>query len=667
METIIPQRVQDAERAPGKRGLPPQFGRYKVIRPLGSGAMGTVYLAEDSQLERNVALKTPSFEDDPSGELLQRFHREARSAANLRHSNICPVFDVGEIDGRHYISMAYIKGRPLSAYIQPDKPQPERNILILVRKMALALQEAHDHHIIHRDLKPGNVMVDEKGEPIIMDFGLARKVQKDAESRLTQSGMIVGSPAYMSPEQVEAESDKLTAAADQYSLGVILYELLTGKLPFRGGITAVIGAILTKAPTPVEELRQDVSPRVAALCARMMHKQADQRFPSCKAVADEIATILRDPRGATASATPDPQPATTSPSRRSSATQSTAAAATAATASITQSNVTSLYEAAQKCMRKHDYEQVVQMLDSLPQEKRTDEVNALLTKARGLADEVAFLLAEIDEAMRLNDNESLGKKADELLKLKPRHHKALQLKEELSRYGKGRIWKAGGYTPDGRRIGEGSWIPWIGIMVGLVVFGLTTWAVTIYLKAGDAVVRIQINDPDVEVSFQGRTLNVQSAGQELKVEPGDGTLTIRYGDAVFETDKFTLNKGDNPAVVIDLLDDRMAAKFGELDIGQWPLAAGPAATPPSVGQPLSIPADAVTFNGHFYRFYPDAMSWKQAKARCEAIGGKLVVIDSAEENAFVGGLIQAAGKVDAWIGATDEAREGNGSPSTAGR
>lgn len=599
METIIPQRVQAAERQSNKSALPPEFGRYRIEKPLGSGAMGTVYLAEDSQLHRKVALKTPSFDEDETGELLERFYREARSAATLRHSNICPVYDVGEISGRHYISMAYIKGRPLSAYIQPGKPQSERNILVIVRKIALALQEAHDHGIIHRDLKPGNIMVDEKGEPIIMDFGLARKVQKDGESRLTQSGMIVGSPAYMSPEQVEADSDKLTAAADQYSLGVILYELLTGRLPFRGGVTAVIGAILTKDPPPIADARSDVSPRIAALCARMMHKRAAERFPSCKAAADEMAAILRDapaaePRAA-ASATPESQPAAPPPGHRRSATPPpsrptapAAAAAAGAAASVTQSNVTSLYEAAQKCMRKHDYEQVVQMLDTIPSEKRTAEVNALLTKARGLADEVAFLLAEIDEATRLNDNESLARKADELLKLKPRHHKALQLKEEFRRYGNGRMWKPGGYTPDGRRIGEGSWIPWIGIAVGVVAFGLALWAVTIYLKSGDAVVRIQINDPDVEVSFQGRTLNIQSAGQDLKVDPGEDTLVIRYGDAVFETGKFSLNKGDNPAVVIDLLDDTLAAKFGDLEIGQWPIEPRVAGTTPDVIDPENL-------------------------------------------------------------------------------
>jgi serine/threonine protein kinase len=602
METLIPQRVQKADRGISQAALPSQFGRYKVIKPLGSGAMGTVYLAEDSQLERKVALKTPSFEQDGTGELLQRFYREAKTAATLRNPHICPVYDVGQIDGRHYISMAYIKGRPLSAYIQPHRPQSERNILLLIRKMALALQEAHDHGIIHRDLKPGNVMVDEKGEPIIMDFGLARKVQKAGESRLTQSGMIVGSPAYMSPEQVEAESDKLTPAADQYSLGVILYELLTGRLPFRGGITAVIGAILTRAPPPVEELRKDVSLRAAALCARMMHKQAGQRFSSCKAVADEIGAILREEKGTSPPASPMLAPPETAAKLKSAeqpaspAKPAATAGGVAAAASITQSNVTSLYEAAQKCMRKRDYEQVVQMLDSIPGHKRSAEVNALLTKARGLADEVAFLLAEIDEATRLNDNESLARKVDELLKLKPRHHKALQLKEELSRYGKGRIWKPGGYTPDGRRIGEGSWIPWIGVAVGIVAFGLALWAVTIYLKAGDAVVRIQINDPDVEVSFQSRTLNIQSAGQDLKVEPGEDTLKVVFQGAEFETDRFTLNKGENPAIVVELLDKTLSARIGDLSIGEWPvepLADSTAQVTPqpgetSAGQPVDL-------------------------------------------------------------------------------
>ena len=137
--------------------------------------MGAVYLAEDRQLERKVAIKTPHFEDEPTGELIARFYREARAAATLRHTNICPVYDVGEIDGKHFISMAFIEGRPLSDLIRSGKVQNERQIAIAVNKLARALQEAHDHGIVHRDLKPANIMVDKKGEPIVMDFGLACK------------------------------------------------------------------------------------------------------------------------------------------------------------------------------------------------------------------------------------------------------------------------------------------------------------------------------------------------------------------------------------------------------------------------------------------------------------------------------------------------------------
>ena len=253
--------------------------------------MGTVYLAEDTQIERRSRSRFPTSSEDPTGELLARFYREARAAGNLRHPNICPIHDVGQIDGKHYLSMAYIEGRPLSAFIQPDKPQTERQILIVIRKLALALQAAHDHGVVHRDLKPANIMVDKNSEPIIMDFGLAQQVRRNEDVRLTQTGNILGTPAFMSPEQVEGEPGKIGPPTDQYSLGVILYELLTGQLPFRGSIAAVMGQILTKEPTPPSQLRPDLDPRIEAVCLKMMAKKPSERFASMKAVADELAAI----------------------------------------------------------------------------------------------------------------------------------------------------------------------------------------------------------------------------------------------------------------------------------------------------------------------------------------------------------------------------------------
>ena len=273
--------------------------------------MGMVYLAEDTQLLRQVALKTPHFEQEPTPELLERFYREARSAANLRHPNICPVHDVGQIEGTHYISMAFIDGHPLSAFVRTSKPQPERQILIIIRKLAQALAEAHDRGIVHRDLKPANIMVDKRNEPIIMDFGLARQLEREQSVRITQSGMLIGTPAYMSPEQIEGEPDKVGPASDQFSLGVILYELLTGQLPFRGSLSAVMAQILTRDPAPPSQLRPDLDGRIETLCLKMLARDPANRFASLAAVADEIAVILRNPSGKTAAAPSGGTPAET--------------------------------------------------------------------------------------------------------------------------------------------------------------------------------------------------------------------------------------------------------------------------------------------------------------------------------------------------------------------
>ncbi|HUE16972.1 MAG TPA: protein kinase, partial [Planctomycetaceae bacterium] len=292
-ETFVPHARE--QRAAKTEGLSGEFGRYHILRALGSGAMGTVYLAEDTQLERQVAIKTPHFTESRTEESLERFYREARVAATLRQPNICPVFDIGQIGGKHYISMAYIEGLPLSAFIEPDKAQTERQILIVIHKLAIALQEAHDHGIVHRDLKPANIMVDKKGEPIIMDFGLAHQVRRNEDVRLTQTGNILGTPAYMSPEQVEGEPDKIGPATDQYSLGVILYELLTAQLPFCGSVIAVMGQILTKEPPRPRDLRPDLDSRIEAACLKMMAKRPSERFASLKEVADELTAILESP------------------------------------------------------------------------------------------------------------------------------------------------------------------------------------------------------------------------------------------------------------------------------------------------------------------------------------------------------------------------------------
>lgn len=270
--------------------LPVQFGRYRVEKLLGEGAMGSVYLAQDTELQRPVALKIPKFSGQGL-EASERFFREARAAATLTHANICPVYDVGSHEGRRFLAMAYIDGRPLADFIKPGKLQPERNVAVAIRKLALALQEAHEHGIIHRDLKPGNIMINHRNEPIVMDFGLARRVDEEADVRITQEGAVVGTPAYMSPEQISGNRE-LGPTSDIFSLGVIFYELLTGERPFVGNVITTITQILHSEPKPIRELRPDVSPTLAAICDRALAKRPEDRFASMKQFAHAITEYL---------------------------------------------------------------------------------------------------------------------------------------------------------------------------------------------------------------------------------------------------------------------------------------------------------------------------------------------------------------------------------------
>ena len=273
-----------------------KLGRYEILSLLGRGGMGSVYLAHDTQLDRKVGLKVPKFEDNGDPKLFARFYREARSAANVSHPNLCPVYDVGEIDGVHFIAMAYVQGHPLSKYIQSGVDLNQKSIAKLIRMIAVAMDEAHQCGIIHRDLKPANIMLNQRKEPIVMDFGLACQHEARDESRVTQEGTILGSPAYMSPEQLRGRQEEIGPGADIYSLGVVMYELLTGVLPFKGAgsTVALIGRILSEPPPALETIRADVDPLLAAICSRALKKDAKDRYASMKDFSDALGGYLRD-------------------------------------------------------------------------------------------------------------------------------------------------------------------------------------------------------------------------------------------------------------------------------------------------------------------------------------------------------------------------------------
>jgi WD40 repeat protein/serine/threonine protein kinase len=274
--------------------LPEVFGRYRILRMLARGGMGEVYLAHDTELDRDVALKVPQFQTDRSPDVLERFKREARSAAMLLHPNICPILDVGEIGGIHYLTMAYVEGISLADVARREPPISQREVAILIHKLALTLQEAHAQGVVHRDLKPSNIMINRRGEPIVMDFGLAwlTDAGRPGEERLTQTGLALGTPAYMSPEQVKGARDSVGASCDIYSLGVILFELLTGKLPFQGSVRTVLANVLTEEPVSPSTIRAGIDPELEGICLKAMAKSPDNRYASMSELADALARYL---------------------------------------------------------------------------------------------------------------------------------------------------------------------------------------------------------------------------------------------------------------------------------------------------------------------------------------------------------------------------------------
>ncbi|MBC7816241.1 MAG: serine/threonine protein kinase, partial [Planctomycetaceae bacterium] len=227
--------------------VPQEFGRYLIERELGRGGMGRVYLALDRQLDRQVALKVPFFRDEDGADVVDRFYREARAMATVQHMHLCPIFDVGQFERWHYLTMAFIDGRPLNELLKGGQVLPTATTITLLGKVANALHKAHQAGIVHRDLKPSNIMITRDNEPIVMDFGLAQR-QSLGEAELTHSGAILGSPSYMSPEQVESRRDEIGPRSDVWALGVILYQMLSGRRPFEAVGPAVFGQIVSHDP-----------------------------------------------------------------------------------------------------------------------------------------------------------------------------------------------------------------------------------------------------------------------------------------------------------------------------------------------------------------------------------------------------------------------------------
>ena len=288
-------------RPPGQAVVSNRIGRFEIRAVLGSGAFGCVYRAFDPELDREVALKVPLPDTLRTPADRERFVREAKAAASIDHPNVCRIHEVGEHAGQPYIVMAIVPGQSLAEVLRGRKePLPEKQAAIIVRKLALALHAAHKKGVVHRDLKPANVMFDkERKDLVVMDFGLARRTAA-GDARDTQSGAVMGTPAYMSPEQARGASKDVGPEGDIFSLGVIMYELLAGSRPFQGTAHEVIGQILLLDPEPPSARRAGVNSGLEAVCLKALAKDPRQRFASMKEFAAAVDACLRKPASSAA-------------------------------------------------------------------------------------------------------------------------------------------------------------------------------------------------------------------------------------------------------------------------------------------------------------------------------------------------------------------------------
>jgi WD40 repeat protein len=267
---------------PGPR-LPVQIGRYLILDRLGAGGMGTVYKAYDPQLDRVVALKMPHLNADAEDSTVptQRFLREARTAAQIDHPHVCRIHDVAEDNGRPYAVMAYVEGQSLAHRLRGGRRYDDPvEAARLVRQVADALDAVHAHGLLHRDLKTANILLDCDGRAILTDFGLARP-RLDAE-RLTADGAILGTPAFMAPEQAAGRTDRIGPATDVYGLGVVFYRMLTGRLPFQGHAVTVLWKIGNEIPPAPSRLRADLDPDLEAIVLRSMAPRPEDRYASAR-------------------------------------------------------------------------------------------------------------------------------------------------------------------------------------------------------------------------------------------------------------------------------------------------------------------------------------------------------------------------------------------------
>lgn len=283
--------VAPTQNQPDDNPSSTEFGGYELLHEIAKGGMGVVYKARHRKLNRIVALKMIRSSELAGEEQVRRFHSEAEAAAQLDHPGIVPVFEVGEANGQHFFSMAFVQGKSLHAKVTDVGPLAAKEAASLMRAVANAVEFAHDKGIVHRDIKPQNILLDEHGEPRVADFGLAKHVHGGSD--LTAAGQVMGTPSYMAPEQASGKIEEVDASSDVYSVGATLYFLLTSRPPFQAASTMdTLRQVVDAEPAPPRQLNPDVPRDLETICLKCLRKESAKRYSSAADFADDLSRWL---------------------------------------------------------------------------------------------------------------------------------------------------------------------------------------------------------------------------------------------------------------------------------------------------------------------------------------------------------------------------------------
>ncbi len=600
-ETLRPGAAQRTDFAPES-----EFGRYRLLRQLGNGAMGAVYLAEDTHLGRRVALKIPTSTGTEGSEFLKRFTREAQAAARLEHPNLCRVYDFGDVNGTPYITMEYIDGGPLSDCVGQPILQDQRRVVEIMIGIAAGLQCAHEQGILHRDVKCGNVLMKHGESPCVTDFGLAR-IEDRHESKITQNGSILGTPAYMAPEQIRSEHDRIGPSSDVYALGVVFYELLTGQVPFQGPALVVLNQALHDRPKPVQTSRSGVDRQLDKYCLQMLEKEPENRPQSMQTVIEFFSRWLEatSPENLAEREKADqerskyhsmkekvvelvrgrqyPQAlaALESMQRLSGAeAQEYIAWAREKIPEVKKrsrqnsQNALALLSTAKQCLRRRDYAQVIQLLEQVPAQTRTPEEQKTLEHALVKQEECDLLLFSIKDCLRTRQLDGIEDDLKRFLKLKPGNKFAKELWQSLQTYRKiPRNSRRYQFDDRGRLQPHSTgsiWENWLvmGTLCFAFVFGVVYWGITLYLNDGTRTLAVEVNDDwlreqggQLTLDIDGKEHTITAGDMEVKVTFGDHGFSVKHGDAVVHSpQRFSIAKGSKQILHIDASGMRLASR-----------------------------------------------------------------------------------------------------------